>query len=263
MLKIAMFNQKGGVGKTVSSINIASCLALLDNKVLIVDSDAQANATSYVMSNGERPESTLVNLFSEKKLKTKDVIKSCSLRNNKTSIDIDILPISSEIDNFQVDNGKMLAERIKEVESEYDYCIFDCSPQRTPISLNSLCASDYILCPIFPDVDSIQGYSMILDLISQLRASRENSTIELLGMFFNGVSKENSLDSYIIESYKEEFGEAILDTMIRRTTVITQARYFGLPVNLYKPSHNVSHEYMSLTKEILNRIEDKKRKVGR
>lgn len=266
MDKIAIFNQKGGVGKTNLTVNIAACLyKMYDKKVLIVDCDAQGNASSYLTGmSAEDLVLTLADVISEGVNVNECIIKtSVGPKNSTKPSKIDILPTNGSIDYIDIPSITTLRDIISPLEKQYDYCLFDCAPQKTPTSLNALCASDYVLVPVEPDADSVQGWSMVLDLVDDFRSRRENETIEIIGMVVNTYEKVAGIDDFFIKAYKDEFGDAIFKNTIRKSTVVKQARFFGTPVCYFNGNSPVAKDFEAVTKELVSKIKAKKRKVGK
>jgi len=273
MDKIAIFNQKGGVGKTTISVNIAACFTKFNNKkVLVVDCDAQSNSSSYLLSlnpncDENDMDCSLVDCLNGL-VPIEDVIKQTFILGKTENdppvpINLFIAPTDSRVDSMEIEDILILKNKLAEIEDEYDVLIFDCPPQRTQMTLLALCASDYVLVPVLPDSDSIKGYGMLIDLVNELKKSGYNETLQILGLFLNAVKRRDSIDTYFLNSVGEEFGHAVFSSSIRNSTIIRQARMFSEPVCYFKPSHPVTDDMRKLSKEILTRINSLKRKVGK
>lgn len=260
MIKVGIMNQKGGVGKTSLTVNLAACLGeKWKRKVLICDCDAQANATTYLLTCAEEPdeadESANVSIYDVLNNGNIPKPQGIQIRNGKKLIKtgISLIPGDRRVDLIEEDRTSQLKEALDRL-SGFDICFLDCSPQRTTINLIALGVCDYVLVPVFPDIDSVAGYDMVSELVSMLRKSGTNPTVEILGMIVNDVTQKGSLDSYLIEKFGREFGDIVFKSTIRHSLQVRQARYMGLPVNYFKGSSNVTADYYACAKEFLKKL---------
>lgn len=258
MIKIAIFNQKGGVGKTTLTVNLASVFnERWHKKVLVVDADAQCNATSYLLANMDEKDTkgkTVYDLLKDKPVKPVNVtFISGDERKRTYKTNIDVIKGDKQVDFLNTSNAGLLREKIAQFEDSYSYCFLDCSAQKTTINLLALGACDFVLVPVEPDVDSINGYDMVRELTESLRKSRVNPTMEVLGIVVNGVASVGALDGYLKNYFNEQFGDLIFETTIRQSALLKQARYFGLPVNYFKKKSNVTLDYYACALEIMER----------
>lgn len=264
MIKIAIFNQKGGTGKTTSVVNIGSMVAeITKKKVLIVDCDSQSNTTNYLRQRDS--DKTFIDyIHSEDKIK--DIIKSVeyekkSILNRKIkkqNIVLDIIPISYQIDQIELEHFNYFKNALLEIESEYEYCFFDCPPHLSPLTINALTASNYIIVPALADVDSLGGYELLLDTVKTIQKSQSNIGLEVLGVFLNKVKENQALDKYIIQTCRDGLGNIVFNAYIRDSSLISQARIEEKPINIYKTKSKPYEDYKILTKEIIKRIKEKK-----
>lgn len=260
MKKITFFNQKGGVGKTGSTVHIAGVLSKT-NKVLVIDCDPQSDATLFL---NQIPEHHLENYLEdtlEGKVPLKDLIHQGMIQKGDKilPINIDFIPISPRAYDLEIEDLLVIQKQINNLD--YDYVLFDCPPQRSSITACAMCASDYVIIPAMPDSASLQGYDMAVNLINELRKSRLNETLIILGMFVNQFNPRNSVEKFIYDSSVETFGNIIFNTTIRNATAIRQARFFSMPLAYYMPRSNVAKDYEKLATEILERIDNQK--IGR
>lgn len=272
MEKIALFNQKGGVGKTSISVNLPITLnKLFGKKILVVDCDAQANTSSYLMAYGydDSQPLTLIDYLRRDDVGIRDCIHKVFLnvareeKNNIVPSDIDILPITRELDKTEITDAGVLKKALAEVEEEYDYCFIDCSPQKMNGVIVALCAADYVLVPMDSgDIDSLQGYDMVLDLVDELKNSRLNDTIRILGVVINFFNKSRGAHGFIVSNLIEQFGDIIFHSMIRDSADIEKAKIFRKAICYYKPSSMITRDYESFAIELQGRIEQMNRKGG-
>ena len=255
MIKIAVFNQKGGVGKTTLTVNLASVFnERWHKKVLVVDADAQCNASSYLLANMDEKETkgpTIYDMLKGKNVKPVNVRIVQGKRSFAT--DIDIIKGDKKVDLLNTTNAGLLQEKLKPFEDSYSFCFLDCSAQKTTINLLALGACDFVIVPIEPDVDSINGYDMVRELTDNLRKSMVNPTIEVLGIVVNGVSSVGALDGYLKSCFESQLGDLMFESTIRQSALLKQARYFGLPINYYKKKSNVTLDYYACALEIMER----------
>ncbi len=276
MKKIGVFNNKGGVSKTTSTVNIAGCLYKEHGmKVLIVDCDGSRNATKYLTAATQVvPELTLADCLNGT-CSAKEAILPAYIKERKkwVQLEIDFLPSSAILDNedykleIQLNNPKeSIRNLLLPLEDEYDYCLFDCAPAQNVITTRALVACDYVIVPVFPDDDSIDGYGILLDIINNLKITRLNETIQILGVFLARVSGNHGFDSYMKSILQSGLGNKFFATMVRTSTAAVQARHYGLPLCYFKQQRKergtTAEDYSRLTYEIVNRIKIQSRKVG-
>lgn len=265
--KISIFNQKGGVGKTTLTVNLVAVFEKrYRKKVLVVDADAQANASDYLLSTMQiTPEKTVRDLIDDPSCLDACIIKDITFVSGKKIIktDISLVPGDAAVDFIETDDLKALGNSLKRVEEEYDYIFFDCSAQKTLINTLAICASDFILCPVIPDADSIHGYNMVLELRDMLHESLLNPTVDILGIVLNDVTPTGSLDNYIIQEFKGALEDTVFRQTIRHTAQIRQARYVGLPISYYNHRSQINIDYELVALEMIERISERSRKAGK
>lgn len=256
MKSIAVFNQKGGVGKTTSVVNIAAFLEKkYGKKVLVVDCDSQCNTTDYLMINYDEPAKYTVTSFLKKKKKAKDIAVRALVeyRGKIRETEIYLIPGDMGVDMVNIKDTGIMKKMLDEVRDGYDYCLFDCPANLSNMTLCTLSAADYVIVPATPAASSLKGYGLLLDTVQQIRAA-DNVGLKIMGVFFNFVDSNRTLAEYIIENNKEALGTTVFETTIRRSEDMLHAEMYGRPICYYRPRRPVAKDYEKLTEEILSRM---------
>ena len=252
----AFFNQKGGVAKTTSTVNVASFLAQDGYKVLVIDADAQGNSSNYLScSNGK----TIVDYIKgeiDGECRIEEIISSAMIETKggtkpkKVGIDV----ISSDRSLYGYDlNVDFFKSMINPIKDRYDYIIFDCPPALNSVTLAVMCVVEKVFIPISVDIDSMSGYQEILTTIENINDAGYNN-VSVGGAFLTSLVPSGAYDKYIIETAKEAFGDDLLNTYIRRCTDVKASRHFCRPLAWFKTSGNASKDYRALTDEIKNKL---------
>lgn len=269
---VAIFNQKGGCGKTSLCVNLSAALYRYNKKkVLVMDCDAQNNAAEYLMrlgiSEGKIPDTpnTIADYLTGK-CNLSDIVYNVSMKDSRNIIDsgIDVIASGNDIDETENVSITSYRDMISKIKDDYDYCLIDCPPQRMPTALMSICAADYILIPIWTENDSFySGYTMAVDLINDFRDEQINDTLKILGLVVTRTKgNRSSLDSYMLKQCREQFGNLVFDCTIRDAQAVNDAYMMRSPLVYYKKSAPVSHDYKSLASEFIRRINDADSKAG-
>lgn len=274
MRKIVIFNQKGGVGKSTSVVNIAGCLSKnIKKKVLVVDLDGQCTTTSYLRTiEGECDKNLYHYIMNE--ASAEDVVYPVHF--DKWSLTkriripqdtlISLVPSSPNFSRNEFNENfteiEILRHLFAEIdESRFDYCIFDCPGYISKLTESALRISDYILVPAFADLDSLNGYEQLIDTKNRMRQTEGNVGLDILGVFFTSFTGY-SVNRQVNDFCKTTLGGDVFNTRIRRAASVLDARVIGKPLSYYKPSEAVSEDYLTLTKEIIKRIELKEQEKG-
>jgi len=253
-LRIAVFNQKGGVGKTTTSINLAAALTTLGKRVLVVDCDPQANSTVGMGINDEALDVTVYDLLCSKR-PDKDRVLEVVRHTAYPSLDIlpaDITLSDAEITLSQAMSRETVLYRILEqVDTEYDYTLIDCPPSLGLLSINGLAAADKLIIPVTTSYFSIKGIKHLLNTVQLIKENLQPE-LEMLGVLITNFDQRKSLAKEIRHHLEEVFGDKVFRTAIRTNAKIEQAQENRKPVVFFDPKSAGAEDYLSLAAEILS-----------
>ena len=253
MKVISLFNLKGGVGKTISSVNISVILAMKGKKVLIIDNDPQSNAC--INLGIDTSGIGIHELLADKTIKATDVIKSTTIENlDIITSRIDYFDIQKELAN-ELNPYTTLKKKLKDISNIYDYVIIDNHPSLSTMSFNGLVASDYVFVPLSPDNFALQGLSYLFDKINEV-IEELNYNLQIGGVFITRL-QENTLRCKEIDEYlKSQLGAKVLKNFIRETTKVGEST-FGEALVTYDKRATATEDYYSLVDEIITILEGK------
>jgi chromosome partitioning protein len=248
---IALANQKGGVGKTTTTINLAASLATLEKTALVVDADPQANASSGLGVDIQQVDSSLYECIVNK-TDIRDAIYT-------TDIDgLDIIPshidlVGAEIEMLNMSNReKLIRNLLAPVKDEYDYILIDCSPSLGLITVNALTAADSVIIPVQCEYFALEGISKLLNTIRIIK-QKLNPTLEIEGFLLTMYDSRLRLANQIYDEVKRHFQELVFKTVIQRNVKLSEAPSHGLPAILYDADSTGSKNHLALAKEIISK----------
>ncbi len=248
---IAVTNQKGGVGKTTTSINLAASLAVLEYKTLIVDADPQANATSGIGFDPKNVQASIYECIIDN-INVENVILHTSTPN------LDLLPahidlVGAEIEIIDMNEREKLMSRVLEpVREKYDFIIIDCSPSLGLITVNALAASDSVIIPVQCEYFALEGLGKLLNTIKIVQ-SRLNEKLDIEGILLTMFDVRLRLSKQVVEEVKTHFQQMVFNTIINRNTKLSEAPSFGDSIIMHDANSTGAINYLNFAREILQK----------
>ena len=249
---IAIANQKGGVGKTTTSINLSACLAEMGKKVLVIDLDPQGNTTSGFGIDKSEMENTVYELM----------LDECSIKESMTKVEnidnLSLIPSNVNLAGAEIEllgiNEKeyILKNAVDYIRDDYDYIIIDCPPSLNMLTVNAMTTADSILVPIQCEYYALEGISQLIHTIDLVQ-ERLNANLKIDGVVFTMYDARTNLSSDVVNTVKENLNATVYQTIIPRNVRLAEAPSHGLPINLYDSKSAGAESYRNLAKEIIGR----------
>ena len=259
---VAIANQKGGVGKTTTAVNLSSCVAALGKKVLIVDLDPQGNTTTgYGIPKRSVEKGTYELLIGE--ARASEAIRKTEYRTDVIGSNTRLAGASLEMIDLPGREGR-LRKALAEVQKEYDFIFIDCPPSLDLLTLNGLSACDTVLIPVQCEYYALEGLSELISTLKTIR-KKYNPYLDIEGVVFTMFSLRYNLTVQVVEQVQKYFGSKVYKTTIPRSIRISEAPSYGQPINFYEPKGKGSEAYMDLAIEFIkrNRPSEPKKSRGR
>ncbi len=246
---IAIANQKGGVGKTTTSINLSASLAAKGKKVLVIDTDPQGNTTSGFGIEKNDLENTVYEL-----MLSECSIKECILNNVIDGVSIipsNVNLAAAEIELIGVDRKEYILKReVEWIKDSYDYIIIDCPPSLSMLTINAMTTADTVLVPIQCEYYALEGLSQLIHTINLVK-ERLNPELDIEGVVFTMYDSRTNLSMQVVENVKSNLSQRVFTTLIPRNIRLAEAPSFGMPINVYDPKSAGAEAYLQLAEEVI------------
>jgi chromosome partitioning protein len=249
---ISIANQKGGVGKTTTAINLAASLGVLEYSCLLIDTDPQANATSGIGFDTQNIKTSIYDCLMNEDMNPQDIVLKTRVPN------VSLLPshidlVGAEIEMINLPNReRKLRHVVDKLRNSFDFIVIDCSPSLGLITVNSLTSSDSVIIPVQCEYFALEGLGKLLNTIKIVQ-QRLNTQLEIEGILLTMFDPRLRLSNQVVDEVKLHFHQMVFDTVIQRNTKLSEAPSFGVPVILHDATSKGAIQYMSLAREILTK----------
>ncbi|MFC2110758.1 ParA family protein [Bacteroidota bacterium] len=248
---IAIANQKGGVGKTTTTVNLAAALGVLEKKILLIDADPQANASSGLGIDVENIEFGTYQILEHAVTAKEAIIATDSPNVDIIPAHIDLVAIEIELVDKE-DREYMLRKSLEAVKEDYDYILIDCAPSLGLITLNALTAADSVIIPIQCEYFALEGLGKLLNTIKSVQKIH-NSNLDIEGLLLTMFDSRLRLSNQVVEEVKKHFNEMVFDTIIQRNTRLGEAPSYGESIIAYDATSRGAVNYINLANEVLKK----------
>lgn len=252
---IAIANQKGGVGKTTTTVNLAASLGVLEKKVLLIDADPQANATSGLGIDVDSIELGTYQLMEHTKTAKETIIKTSSPNVDLIPSHIDLVAIEIELVDKD-DREYMMKKAIGHLRDSYDFILIDCAPSLGLLTLNALTAADSVMIPIQCEYFALEGLGKLLNTIKSVQKIH-NPDLDIEGLLLTMFDSRLRLSNQVVEEVNKHFGDMVFDTIIQRNVRLSEAPSYGESIIKYDASSKGAENYLSLANEVLKKNKQK------
>ena len=248
---IAIANQKGGVGKTTTSVNLAASLGVLEKRVLLIDADPQANASSGLGIQVESVEKGTYQVLEHTVTAKEAIVKTASPNLDMIPAPIDLVAIEIELID-QHEREYMLKKALVNLKDDYDYILIDCAPSLGLITLNSLVAADSVIIPIQCEYFALEGLGKLLNTIKSIQ-NIHNSELDIEGLLLTMFDSRLRLSNQVVDEVRKHFSSMVFDTIIRRNTRLGEAPSYGESIIAYDATSKGAVNYLNLAQELLKK----------
>ena len=248
---IAIANQKGGVGKTTTSVNLAASLGVLEKKVLLIDADPQANASSGLGIEVEQVEIGTYQILEHSNTPQEAIVKS-------TSPNVDVIPahidlVAIEIELVDKENREyMLKQALASIKDEYDYILIDCAPSLGLLTLNALTAADSVIIPIQCEYFALEGLGKLLNTIKSVQKIH-NAELDIEGLLLTMYDTRLRLSNQVVEEVQKHFNDMVFKTIIQRNVKLSEAPSYGESIIAFDATSRGASNYLSLAEEVIQK----------
>lgn len=246
---IAIANQKGGVGKTTTSINLSACLAEAGKKVLTIDIDPQGNTTSGLGVESDSITNTVYEM-----LLGECSLEDCIIKTDIENLDVvaaDVNLAGAEIDLINIEDREFIMKKsVQTIKSNYDYIIIDCPPSLNMLTVNAMTTADSVLVPIQCEYYALEGLTQLIHTINLVKR-KLNPALEIEGIVFTMYDARTNLALQVVENVKNNLKQKIYNTIIPRNIKLAEAPSHGMPINIYDPRSTGAESYRNLAKELM------------